>query len=104
MTDTETEAMELWWEAYGEFCYGAADHQAAAAIITTKLAELQARIERDRKALLVLANLPIVESDTPDTLHLDGVPHTGPAVDYLFRIIRKIKHVASEALEADNGA
>lgn len=67
-------------------------------------AALKAEVERLREALRVLRDLPIVENDSPDTLHIDGEPHTGPAVDFLFRVVRKIKLVASAALkEIDNG-
>lgn len=52
-----------------------------------------------REALAVLRDLPIIENDSPNTLHLDGEPHTGPAVDYLFHVVRKIKLVARTALE-----
>lgn len=64
-----------------------------------RIEQLEAEAERLREALVVLRDLPIVENDNPDTLHLDGSPHTGPVVDYLFRIIRKIKEVARAALE-----
>ncbi len=59
-------------------------------------------IARLRRALTVLRNLPIVENDSPDTLHLDGAAHIGPVVDYLFRIVRKIKEVARAALQPED--
>ena len=60
---------------------------------------LTERLRVAEEALRVLRDLPIVENNNPDALHLDGVVHTGPAVDYLFRIVRKVKEVARAALE-----
>jgi Lar family restriction alleviation protein len=52
------------------------------------------RVTALEKALTVLRNLPIVENDEPNTLHLKSEKHTGPAVDYLFHLICKVKEVA----------
>ena len=52
-----------------------------------------------REALAVLRDLPIVENDETDTLHLNGETHTGPVVDWLFYAVRKIKAVAEAALQ-----
>jgi regulator of replication initiation timing len=60
---------------------------------------LAAENERLREALRVLRDLPIVENDNANTLHLDGVAHTGPVVDWLFHFVRKIKKVSDAALE-----
>lgn len=53
---------------------------------------------RLREALELLRDLPIIENDGPDTLHIKGHAHTGPVVDYFFHAIRKIKEVARTAL------
>ena len=53
---------------------------------------------RLREALELLRDLPIIENDGPDTLHIKGHAHTGPVVDYFFHAIRKIKEVARAAL------
>lgn len=74
---------------------------ANAALIVEAINALPALIARVREleeALAVLRDLPIVENDNPDTLHLDGEAHTGPAVDYLFRLVRKVKEIARRAL------
>ena len=78
------------------------DHNIVTAPLCAEAADAldakDAEIARLREALRVLRDLPIVENDNPDTLRLDGVAHTGPAVDYFFRIVRKIKQVARQAL------
>ena len=60
---------------------------------------LKADKARLREALVVLRDLPIVENDETDTLHLNGETHTGPVVDWLFYAVRKIKAVADAALQ-----
>jgi hypothetical protein len=52
-----------------------------------------------RQALRLLRDLPIVENNNANTLHLDGATHTGPVVDWLFHFVRKIKEVSEAALE-----
>jgi hypothetical protein len=64
-----------------------------------RIETLTAENERLREALRVLRDLPIVENDNANTLHLDGVAHTGPVVDWLFHFVRKIKKVSDAALE-----
>jgi hypothetical protein len=64
-----------------------------------RIEALTAENERLRKALRVLRDLPIVENDNANTLHLDGATHTGPVVDWLFHFVRKIKEVSDRALE-----
>jgi lipopolysaccharide biosynthesis protein len=53
---------------------------------------------RLRAALELLRDLPIIENDGPDTLHIKGHAYTGPVVDYFFHTIRKIKEVARAVL------
>lgn len=67
-----------------------------AAAIQAAFAEREARLVG---ALEVLRDLPIVENDNLDTLHLKGTPHTGPVVDYFFKIVRMVKQVADQALK-----
>lgn len=64
-----------------------------------RIAALEGEVERLRKALMVLRDLPIVENDNPDTLHIDGVAYQGPAVDFLFYFVRKTKMISRAALE-----
>lgn len=55
--------------------------------------------ERLRNALTTLRDLPIVENDGPNVLHLlDGKSYEGPVVDWTFKIIRKVKEIAGQAL------
>jgi len=73
---------------YGD-CYTAAD----------EIATLRARVEQLEAALTVLRDLPIQEDDGPNILHLDGVAHEGPAVDWTFMIVRKVKEIARAAIQ-----
>ncbi len=63
--------------------------------------QIEALIEQlreAREALKVLCDLPIVENDAPNTLHLSSGSYQGPAVDWTFSIIRKVKEIAARAI------
>jgi hypothetical protein len=93
-----------WFIARGPSCESGRLALAAEAVnalphLLDRIETLTAEAERLREALRVLRDLPIVENDNANTLHLDGVAHTGPVVDWLFHFVRKIKKVSDAALE-----
>jgi len=76
--------------------------EAAEAPLRAEIAAKDEEIARLREALKVLQDLPIIENDKPNTLHLKGKEHTGEVVDYLFYVIRKVKEVARAALAGES--
>lgn len=66
--------------------------------LRSQVSELRADLEVACGALERLSNLPIDENDGPDILHLNGEALQGPAVDWTFKMVRKVKDIARATL------